>query len=51
MIKLGVKNTGADTKSLIHKNTEEVQNELDAKAQKEGGTANGINVPIPVPVS
>ena len=49
MIKLGAKNTGADIKSLIHKNTEEVQNELDVKAQKEGGTANGVNVPQPVP--
>lgn len=47
MIKLGARNTGASTSSLVHKSTEDVQNEIDEKGKKEGGTIDGINVPAP----
>jgi len=47
MIKAGARNTGAEKSSLLHKNTEEVQNEIDEKGKKYGGFINGVVVPVP----
>lgn len=51
MIKLGARNTGASRSSLVHKNTEEVQNEIDAKGQQQGGSIDGVSVPAPATAS
>lgn len=45
MIKAGARNTGASRRSLIHKNTEEVQNEIDEKGKKNNGVIDGVIVP------
>lgn len=47
MIKLGARNTGASTSSLIHRNTEDVQREIDRKGTQAGGSINGVAVPVP----
>ncbi|WP_197722104.1 YeeE/YedE thiosulfate transporter family protein [Sulfuriflexus mobilis] len=47
MIKVGARNTGASTSSLVHRNTEDVQNEIDEKGRQEGGNIGGVNVPEP----
>ncbi len=51
MIRAGARNTGASEQSLMHKNTEDVQREIDEKGRKEGGTIAGINVPAKAIVS
>jgi hypothetical protein len=48
MIKAGARNTGASTNSLIHKNTEEVQNEIDLKGKQHDGVIDGVIVPVAV---
>ena len=47
MIKAGARNTGASTTSLVHKSTEEVQNEIDEKGKQQGGSIDGVVVPVP----
>jgi uncharacterized membrane protein YedE/YeeE len=47
MIKAGAKNTGAAKSSLVHKNTEDVQREIDEKGKQQGGVIDGVNVPVP----
>lgn len=51
MVRLGAKNTGASKDSLIHKNTEEVQDEIDNKGKQGGGTIDGVSVPEPATAS
>ena len=50
MVRAGARNTGASRSSLFHKNTEEVQNEIDEKGRKEGGSIDGVSVPAPANV-
>lgn len=47
MIKAGARNTGASTTSLIHKNTENVKNEIDKKGKQQNGVIDGVIVPVP----
>jgi len=49
MLKAGARNTGTSPESLLHKNTEDVQNEIDSKTKDQDGTINGVSVPAPVP--
>jgi len=51
LVRLGARNTGASTDSLLHKNTEELEVELEAKGRKHGGKVGGVTVPQPVPGS
>lgn len=51
MIKAGARNTGASTNSLVHKSTEEVQNEIDEKGNKQGGSIDGVVVPVPAVIN
>lgn len=50
MIKAGARNTGASKSSLVHKNTEDVQSEIDEKGRQQNGSRDGVVVPVPVPV-
>ena len=47
MIKVGARNTGASTTSLVHRSTEEVQNETDNKGKQQDGYIDGVVVPVP----
>jgi len=47
MLKAGARNTGASTDSLLHKNTEDVQNEIDEKGKRQNGVIDGAVVPVP----
>ena len=51
MLKAGAKNTGVSTTSLLHKNTEDVQREIDETGKQQGGSINGVNVPAPAKVN
>ena len=51
MLKAGAKNTGVSTTSLLHKNTEDVQREIDETGNQQGGNINGVNVPAPAKVN
>lgn len=50
-IRLGAKSTGASTGSLMHKNTEDLQVEIDKGGVAGGGSYGGVNVPQPVPAA
>ena len=50
MLKAGARNTGVLKSSLLHKKTEDVQREIDAKGNQQGGTIDGIGVPVPASV-
>lgn len=50
MIKVGARNVGASTSSLVHRNTEDVQNEIDEKGRQQGGNIDGVSVPVPASV-
>ena len=47
MLKAGARNTGALKSSLLHKNTEDVQREIDAKGKQQGGTIDVLVFPSP----
>lgn len=46
MIKAGARNTGATRASLVHKSTEDVQHEIDARGGRAGGMIDGVVVPV-----
>jgi len=48
MLKAGAKNTGVSTTSLLHKNTEDVQREIDDSGKN--GMINGVSVPAPAKI-
>jgi len=50
VIKVGARNVGASSSSLVHKSTEDVQNEIDEKGGKQGGSIDGVSVPVPATV-
>ncbi len=49
LIKLGARNTGTSTNALLHKNTEDLETDLEASGKKHGGRVGGVDVPQPVP--
>ncbi len=51
MIRAGARNTGASEHSLVYKNTEDVQREIDVKGTGEGGTIAGVSVPAKASVA
>ncbi len=48
-VRLGVRTTGAPAESIIHKNTEDLQNEIDMAGHVQAGRYHGVPVPAPVP--
>lgn len=48
-LRLGVRTSGASSESLLHRNTEDVQLEIDREARAQGGLSHGVAAPIPVP--
>ena len=50
-VRRGSKATGASANSLLHKNTEDLQHEIDAGGAAGGGIYNGAHVPAPVPAA
>ncbi len=50
-VRRGSKATGASSNSLLNKNTEDLQHEIDAGGVAGGGFYNGANVPAPVPAA
>jgi len=49
MLKAGARNNGTSTEGLLHKNTEDVQNEIDSQTKDQDGNISGVSVPVPVP--
>ncbi len=49
VIRRGARATGASTNSLMNKNTEDLQDEIDAGGKAGNGKYNGVPVPAPVP--
>jgi hypothetical protein len=48
MLRAGARNTGVSTTSLLHKNTEDVQTEIDTKGKD--AIINGVSVPAPAKI-
>ncbi len=49
LIKLGSQNTGASVDALLHKNTEDLEIDLEADAKGNGGKVGNVTIPAPVP--
>ncbi len=47
-VKLGARTTGASASSIVYKNTEDLQAEIDAGGREAKGFYHGVNVPMPV---
>jgi len=49
VIRRGVRSTGTSSQSLMHKNTEDLQGEIDTVGKAHGGQIGGVDIPRPVP--
>ena len=49
LIRMGARNTGMSRQAILHDNTEDLQNGIDAAASKNGGRIGNVTAPMPVP--
>lgn len=49
VLRMGVRSTGVSVNSLMHKNTEDVQDQIDTTGAANDGKIGGVSVPRPVP--